>query len=132
MSTRSEIESRLATWASAQKIPVAFENVPFTKPATGSYLEIYMLESLSTNRDVSAQEIRTRGTFQINCYAPVGNGMATVEALASSVIALYPVVPKVGMVSIESPLNGSHATTMEGFMCIPVRGRYRVESQTTP
>lgn len=129
MSIRSEIESRLATWASAQtpKIPVAYENVSFVKPSTGQYLEVYMLQSTAVNNGVDAEGVRHTGMFQINCYSPLNGGMAAVEALAATVVALYPVVPKTGTVSIEAPLNASQAMPLDGFMCIPVRGRYRVE-----
>ena len=106
---------------------MAYENVSFTKPTTGCYLEVYMLDSASTNRDVSAVKIRVRGLFQINCYAPLGTGMAVVEALADAVTDLYPVLPKVGTVSIEAPLSASSGIVDEAFMCIPVTGRYRAE-----
>lgn len=133
MTIRSEIESRLAAWASSQtpKIPVAYENVSFSKPS-GQFLEVYMLPGSAKNNGVDAVGVRTTGTFQINCYSPVGGGMAAVEALAAAVVALYPVVPKTGTVSIEAPLNASQAMPMDGFMCIPVRGRYRVETTSTP
>jgi hypothetical protein len=65
--------------------------------------------------------------FQINCYAPLGGGMATVEGLAQQIIDLYPVLPKTGMVSIEAPLSASTGIPVDGFMCVPVTGRYRVE-----
>lgn len=133
MSIRSEIETRLAAWANAQspKIPVAYENVSFATPVTGSYLEVYMLDGSSRNRGVDAVGVRHTGMFQINCYVPLGGGttgMAAVEALADAVVALYPVLPKTGTVSVEGPLNASRAMPVDGFMCIPVRGRYRVEA----
>jgi hypothetical protein len=129
MTIRSEIESRLAAYAAAQtpKIPVAYENVGFTKPTTGCYLEIFMLNSTATSRDVGASGVRYKGMFQINCYAPLGAGMSTVDALADAVIQVYPVLPKVGTVSVEAPLNASAGIPVDGFMCVPVTGRFRVE-----
>lgn len=130
MSTRSEIETRLNDWAKAQTppIPVAFQNVKFTKPTTGPYLEIIMLADNNINPNVSADSVRTIGMFQINCYAPVGTGMAQVESLANSVVGLYPVLPKTGTVSIEAPLNTNGSYVEDTFVCIPVRARYRIES----
>lgn len=130
MSTRSEIEKRLSDWAKAQvpPIPVAFQNVRFTKPTSGPYFEIFMLGDNSVNRDVAAKGVRTTGMFQINCYAPVGTGMAQVEALANNVVTLFPVLPKTGTVSIEAPLNTTGSYVEDTFVCIPVRARYRIES----
>lgn len=129
MTIRSEIESRLGTWASAQtpKIPVALENVDFTKPITGGYVEVVMLDSAVKNRGVAATGQRITGMFQINVFMPLGSGMGAIDALADTIVDLYPVLPKIGTVSIEQPLSGSSAFIVEDFMCLPLTGRYRVE-----
>ena len=128
MTIRSEIETRLATWAAAQtpKVPVAYENVDFSKPKTGGYVEIYMLDSAIKNRNLVAGQ-RITGKFQINVYMPLGSGMGDIEARADAIAALYPVLPKIGTVSMEQPLDGRAAFIVEDFMCIPMTGRYRVE-----
>lgn len=130
MSARSEIETRINEWARAQSpaIPVAFQNVKFTKPVSGPYLEVVLLGDNSTNRNLAADGIRTYGMFQVNVYAPVNAGMGQVEALAKSIVDLFPVIPKTGTVSIEAPLNTSGSTVIDAFVCIPVRARYRIES----
>lgn len=130
MSTRSEIETRVATWAAAQSppIPVAYENIKFVKPLSGCYLEIYLLGDNTKSRDLTAERQRTTGMFQVSCYAPLNTGMAKVESLAASIVALFPVIPKTGTVSIETPLSGSAGYVDDTFICIPVTGRYRVES----
>lgn len=128
MSTRSEIETRLTAWASAQSppVPVAYENVDFDKPNTGGYVELFMLDNATRNRNLSAQQ-RTTGMFQINVYMPLNEGMGDLEDRVDAIAALYPVVPKFGTVSIEQPLSGSAGFVSENFMCIPMTGRYRVE-----
>jgi len=130
MTARTEIETRLLTWANAQNppIPVAFQNVKFIKPTKGPFLELIMLGDRVANRDLAAAGIRTVGMFQINCYAPVGLGMAQVEALASSVVNLYPVLPKTGTVSIESPLNTTSSIVVDNYILVPVRATYRTEA----
>jgi hypothetical protein len=87
-----------------------------------------MLGDNSTNRDVSAAGTRTYGMFQMNCYAPANKGMAQVEALAQSMVDLFPVLPKTGTVSIEAPLNTAGSYVDDNFVCVPVRARYRIES----
>lgn len=130
MTARSEIETRIYNWAKSQTppIPVAFEGVNFTKPASGPYLEVFMLGSNSILRDVAAEGVRELGMFQVNCYAPVGKGMGEVEALGESIISLFPVLPKTGTISIEQPLSWSSSSVIDGFTFVPVRGNYRIES----
>lgn len=128
MTIRTEIETRLATFAAAQAppIPVAYENQKFIKPATGSYLEIFFLDTTDRNRNLSA-EIRTFGKFQISCYGQIGTGMKDLEELVQQVKNLYPVLPKTGTVSIEQPLSSSQSLVVDNFVCVPVTGSYRVE-----
>jgi len=129
MSARSEIETRINNWAKAQvpPIPVAFEGVSFTKPA-GPYLEVFMLGGNSKSRNVAADGVRTYGIFQVNCYAPANKGMGEVEALRDNIVALFPVLPKMGTVSIEQPLSWSGSDVIDGHVLVPVRGNYRIES----
>ena len=128
MTTRSEIESKLAAYATSKSIPVSYENVSFNQPCVGPFLEIYLFSTVRHNSDLAATHVRQKGLFQINCYGPVGDGMALVEALVEDIINIYPVLPKVGTVSIEAPLHASSGYIVDGFMCIPVTGRFRVES----
>lgn len=130
MSTRSEIESRILTWAGSQvpPIPVSIENVSFTKPTSGKYLEVFLLGHNNINPNVAADRTRSYGIFQVNCYAPAGRGMGEVEALRDNIVALFPVLPKTGTVSIEAPLSWSGSDVVDGCVYIPVRGNYRIES----
>ena len=129
MSARSEIETRVLNWAKAQTppVPVAFEGVNFTKPTTGPYLEIWMLGSNNQSRNVAA-DVRQYGMFQINCYAQANKGMGEVERLRDSMVSLFPVLPKTGTVSIEAPLSWSGSDVIDGYVLVPVRGNYRIES----
>jgi len=130
MSARSEIETRVLTWAEAQvpPIPVSIENTNFVKPTSGKYLEVFLLGDNNINPNLAADRIRTYGILQINCYAPAGKGMGEVEALSNNMVALFPVLPKTGTVSIEAPLSMSGSSVIDGCVFIPVRGNYRIES----
>lgn len=130
MTLRTEIETRLKTWADAQvpAIPISYQNVKFVKPLTGSYLEIIFLTDHRINRDLSANNTRQTGMFQINCCSPLNTGMSQAEAIATSIVSLFPVLPKTGIVSIESPLSWSGSYVEDTFVCIPVRARYRIET----
>lgn len=131
MTIRSEIESRLLAWAAAQNppIPVALENVSFTKPGAGkSYLQVFFLNSATVNTDVSATGERETGIVQINCCVPQGTGAGAGDNLAESIKSLFPVLPKTGTVSIERPAQTSAAIMRDdGYRVIPVSISYRVE-----
>jgi hypothetical protein len=129
MTLRTEIETRLKVWADAQSpvIPIAYQNVKFNKPLSGSYLEVVLLGHHGKSSGLSASGVTRTGIFQINCYSSLNTGMAQVETLAESVVSLFPVVPKTGTVSIEAPLSWSGSYVEDTFVCVPVRARYRIE-----
>lgn len=128
MSVRSELEGRLATFATAQNIPVSWEGVPFTPPSSGPYLQAVMLASATKNSTVDATRTRTTGNFQINVVGFDGLGSKQVEDLATLVVALYPVMPKAGTVSIESPPQTGAAILLTGKRIIPITIAYRQEN----
>jgi hypothetical protein len=128
---RAELETRLKTWAGSQptKIPVAYEGVAFTKPTDGTYLEAFLLPSDVIDVDVAATRKRYIGIFHINCWARSGKGMGQVEQLAQSIIELFPVLPKTGLVSIESTPYAEKAILDDsGWLVVPVTVEYRYES----
>lgn len=128
---RAELETRLKVWADAQtpKIPVAFEGVTFTKPTDGVYLATFLLPTETIDVDVSATRKRRIGIFQINCWARAGKGMGQVETLAQNIIDLFPIIPKVGTVSVErTPYANDAIPDDSGWMIVPVTVEYRHES----
>ncbi len=129
MSLRSEIESRLASFAAAQTppIPISLENRKFSKPSEGYYLSVVFLDSTPISNNLSASGVRLYGLFQISCYGPLGVGTGEIEDLAQKIVDIYPVIPKVGTVSIEKPLSIAQGFPMDNFFCVPITGKYRVE-----
>lgn len=128
MSIRSELETPLAAFAAAQNIPVAWEGVPFVAPTTGPYLQSYLLGSVTTNASVDGTRQRVRGTFQINVVVHDGLGSEAVDALAAQVVALYPLLPKTGTVSIEQPPQTGAAILVVDKRYIPIKIAYRQET----
>lgn len=128
---RAELEARLKTWADAQnpKIPIAFQNVAFTKPSSGVFLEAYLIPNDTLHKEVSGARKTYIGLFQINCWAKSGQGMGDVEQLAQSVVGLYPMLPKTGPVSIEgTPSAERPIPDNSGWVIVPVTIKYRMES----
>lgn len=128
---RAALESRLKLWADAQNpvVKIAFQNVGFEKPAT-PFVECILIPNVAMNRDVAASGERHLGFFQINCWAPNGKGMGQAEALAQSVKALFPVVPKAGSISVESPpkIDKALLDTSGAWVIVPVLIQYRFEA----
>lgn len=127
---RAAFESRLKTWADAQSISIAFQNVSFQREVGIPFLEAILIPNVALNRDVAAQHERHLGFFQVNCWAPNGTGMGQAESMAESVKALFPVVPKIGSVSVESPPKIDHALLDQSgqWVIVPVLISYRYEA----
>lgn len=128
MTIRSEVEAKLASFASSQipPIPVAFENVAFSPPP-GEWIEITFLNSNTVNRDVAAKGKTEHGSFQINVYTKLGIGTGRATELASEVASLFPVLPKEGSFSVESPPNTAKGFPEGDHWCVPTTVRYRAE-----
>jgi hypothetical protein len=127
---RAELETRLKAWADAQipEVPIAFQNVPFTKP-TGPYLEAILMPNGTFNKELSGTRKTYIGIFQVNCWAPSGKGMGQVEALSQSVVNLFPILPKSGAVSIEqTPTAEKPLPDDSGWVIVPVTIKYRMET----
>lgn len=128
---RAELESRLKAWAAAQMppIPVAWQGAPFNKPVEGVWLEALLLPNDTLNIDLSGKRKTYMGLFQINCWSKSGKGMGVVEALAQNVINLFPMLPKIGLVSIEqTPSAEKPISDTSGWVIVPVTIRYRMEA----
>lgn len=132
MNIRQEVESAISLFASSQNpaIPVAFEGVPFTKPSSGSWLEVVFLSSQTTTATVDASRTRTYGMVQISCYTVDGKGMKQLDTLTAAVADLFPVADKArySTFSVEQPAQISAAMIDTQFRMAAVRIRYRQEA----
>jgi len=127
MTVRSEVEGKLAQYAATKGIPVAYENVSFTKPTSGNWIEIYFLSNNSVLPELSASRRREYGMIQINVYGKPGVGMGAITTQVNEVVALFPVVPKAGVTSIEAPPSVGRAMQDGEFIFVPITVQYRAE-----
>jgi len=128
---RSALETKLKTWADAQvpKIPVAFEGIAFSKPSSGAYIEPLLIPNVTSNNELSGRRKTLLGIFEVRCWHPSGRGMGGVEQLVNNVISLFPLLPKIGSVSIENTPHAEHPIIDEsGWIIVPVLIFYRYES----
>nr|WP_226838919.1 MULTISPECIES: DUF4128 domain-containing protein [Enterobacter] len=82
--------TRLGTWADAEGISVAWENVPFTPPANEMYLAVHDMPVTPRTIDLGLRCRTYSGVYQINVVAPAGSGRTSVVALADRVAELFP------------------------------------------
>lgn len=132
MSVRSELSVRLQTLATTLSLPVAWEGVPFTKPANlGSFLEAFVIPAVTLDVTVDGTRQRETGIFQVNVWCKTGVGTKVGEDIANAIKAAYPVVPKTGTVSVEStPSIRPAILDSSGYRIIPVVISYRLEIQS--
>ncbi len=129
MSTvRKFFEKKIAAFAAANNIPVAYQGVGFTKPASGVYLETFVIPNTSTQREVSADadKVTQRGLYQVNVWVKSGQGLGAADVVVEQIVALFPVLPKLE-VSIETPGNPGRPLSLDtsGWIAIPVVFEYR-------
>lgn len=127
---RSELETRLKTWADAQtpKVPIAFEGIAFSKP-TGPFLEPLLFPNIVSDTTLAGDRQTYRGIFEVRCWCPSGRGMGAVERMASNIASLFPLLPKTGKVSVENtPYTERPQLDEAGWTIVPVMIMYRYES----
>lgn len=125
---RKEVEDKIKAWAVPKAIPVAFENVPFTKPSDIPFIELYIIPATTVNTTVSASRATNFGIIQINIYTPSGKGTKQSEDIAEELIRLFPVVPKMGTVSIEQTGSIMSPLYDAQWRVLPIRFTYRQEN----
>jgi hypothetical protein len=132
MSVRSDLETRLEQWASSQSPPIeiAWEGLDYTKPSSGVFLQPILSPAQPRLAGLSGTRYRDIGMFHINIWGLDGKGAAETEAIAQSLINLFPVIPKFGDTSIEQIGHIGKAEPVNGYRVLPVSFYYRKETQT--
>ncbi|TKD32587.1 DUF4128 domain-containing protein [Azotobacter chroococcum] len=129
---RSLYEQRLAAWASARSLSVAWQNVSFTPLASGIYLRAFLLPADTDSLDLEGAHRLYTGIFQVSIVAPNGKGSGAAEQLAADLDALYPnnlrLTSGAFAVQIVSPCSQGPAIPGETHMMLPVSFRYRADA----
>lgn len=133
VAVRVQLESRLKAineiFNPLKPYPISYQNVPFTKPASGIWLECFVIPNDSNLRDVSGAGKTFLGLFQVNVWTPVGAGMREVEQVVDRIQqTAFPVVPKIGAVSVEKTTAGPPISDDSGWIAVPVLINYRYET----
>ncbi len=126
---RYDLQTKLKAFADSRSLPVAWEGVEFSKPASGVWLQPFLLPAATLNYTLNCYRSTFVGTFQVNVWSRQGKGFKEAETVADELVASFPVMPKVGYVSIErTPSIDSKIYDNGGWVITPVTMRYRYES----
>lgn len=85
---RRALEKKLATWATANSLTVAYENVDFTPP-DGAYIRANLLPANTLSETLDRLHRRYSGVFQVTLMMPRGTGPAAAESLVASLVTEF-------------------------------------------
>ncbi|WP_312141184.1 phage tail terminator-like protein [Stutzerimonas nitrititolerans] len=128
---RSLFELRLAEFAAAISIPVAWENVRLNPPA-GQYLRFDLLKSPTDSSDLAGAHREYSGVCQISIFAPKGTGPAVAETLAADLEVLFPLNLRLASgefaVQIITPCSEGPSISGDTHFMVPVSFTYRADT----
>lgn len=128
---RSLLELRLAAFAAARSLPVAWENVGFDPPA-GQYMKFNLLKAPTDSSDLAGDHREYSGICQISLLAEKGKGPSGVESLAIDVSALFPLnlrlVSGGFVVQVITPCSEGPAIPGDTHYMVPVSFSYRADT----
>jgi len=127
---RQELETRLATFVSSNfpGTPVAWQNIAFTKPANGFWLEAFLIPNITPLRSVDGRTKTFYGLFQVNVWAKAGIGMRQAEVVADALQNSFPVTPKYGAMTVEKTTVNAPIRDDSGWVAVPVLINYRYDT----
>lgn len=129
---RSLYEQRLAAWAAARSLPVAWQNVSFTPPASGIYLRAFLLPANTDSLDLEGGHRLYTGVFQVSIVTPNGQGSGAAEQLAADLDAEFPcnlrLTSGLFAVQIVSPCSQGPMIQGDTHFMLPVSFRYRADA----
>lgn len=86
---RRGLETALKTYADANSLTVAWENVEFTQP-DGAYLRAFVLPGDTFSDDLGRVGRTYAGIFQVSVVCPTGTGPGAAEAIVAGIAAAFP------------------------------------------
>ena len=86
---RQAIETKLAVWAAARPIRVAYPNQPFTQNTPETYLRVFQLPASTTCRYLGGEAYEYAGIYQVSIVCPYAQAMAIAETLIDELTRLF-------------------------------------------
>lgn len=128
---RSLLESRLALFAAARSLPVAWENAGLDQPA-GQYLRFNLLKAPTDSSDLAGAHREYSGVCQISVFAPKGIGPSAAESLAVDIAELFPLNLRLAdgdfAVHVITPCSEGPSLPGDTHFMVPVSFTYRADT----
>lgn len=125
------LESRLAAWAIARDIRVAFENIQFQPDAGETYLRCFLLPAETDSLDLEGAHRLFQGLLQINVVAPLGEGPVGAARIADELAELFPLnlaMTADGLVvHVRTPVSIATGIQAGSTYTVPTRFTYRAD-----
>jgi len=83
------LDAHLEKVAKQLKIPVAWENIDFTPPKIGLFLEANFMPADNYSFAVQGGAVIRRGVYQVTIVQQIGKGTQSAEALASELTEAF-------------------------------------------
>ncbi|PVZ19924.1 MULTISPECIES: phage tail terminator-like protein [unclassified Pseudomonas] len=132
---RSLLESRLAAWAAARSpaLRVAYQNVDFS-PADGeTYLQAYLLPSLTASNTLGGDHRLYTGTFQVNVITPTSSGEGPAESIVVELADLFPVTLRLARGALEvlvlTPVSQGPVVPNDTTQAVSASFSYRADTE---
>ncbi|QJI29911.1 DUF4128 domain-containing protein [Pseudomonas sp. ADAK18] len=132
---RSLFEAHLKAWASARvpALPIAYEDVAFTPPASDApYLKIFLLPGSTDSEDLEGRHTSYRGVLQISVVTKAGEGRGAAGLIADEISVLYPnnmaLTKAEFTVFIRSPMATAGAIQGDTTSSLPLSFQYRADT----
>lgn len=124
---RKAFETRLQTYATANSLPVAYENSAFT-PTDAAHLELFMLPGQTGSQYLAQNDRSYIGIVQINIAVPLNSANANAHNYATAIASLYNVY--IGQDTLRiftQPAYELPAQKTDTHYVLPLRIPYRCE-----
>jgi hypothetical protein len=125
---RQAFETRLQTWATAQGLDVAWENVRFEPEEDVAFVRASLLPAKTKELFLDQTGRDFRGIFQVDLSMPLGTGPGTGESLVASLDTTFAGSFTQGgiRVTLVSPMSAAPPLPVPDRYVIPVSAEYRV------
>lgn len=131
---RALIETRLRNWAEDNELPVEWEDVDFTPPAT-TYLKFNLLPAQTRSDDLAGTLRTWSGVVQITIAVPAGNGPRAASDYVTGLDALFPCSLNIASnpqtdgidltVVVMTPITAPAGFADKGHWLVPAYFQYR-------
>jgi hypothetical protein len=125
---RRAFETRLATWATAQSIDIAWENVEFDPVEGEPYAHASLLPAQTDHLFLDQTGRDYGGVFQVTLFMPLGRGAGATEALVASLDSTFAGSFVQGSIRVVllTPMSAAPALPVPDRYVVPVSATYRV------